>query len=81
MSRGLEREMQQVGPFFAMLKALRNNAKREGLHFGQDLVARTAIRKNAGEIRNLSDPATVFLALHFDLQLHVLNLVPSRAAA
>jgi hypothetical protein len=57
-------------PRFAVLQPLRENAKRHGLRTRHGLISRTSVRQDTGELGNLRDPATVFLLLSLDNQLH-----------
>ena len=53
-----------------MLKTVRHHAKSQGLNPGLSLGGRSAVRKYAGELRYLGDPATVSFAFELDSESH-----------
>jgi hypothetical protein len=55
---------------FAVLNALGQRPKRKDLCFRQGLVSIRTICEDARELRHFSQPATIFISLGLDAQLH-----------
>lgn len=59
-----------------MLKALGNDAKREGLHAGDGFIAVLAVAHHPCKRRHFGQPTAVILAFKFDRERHA-RTVPS----
>jgi hypothetical protein len=57
-----------LGNWFAVLKALRQNAKRKRLGFSHGLLSRLAVAHDAGKLRNFGDPATVYFLFNLNCE-------------
>jgi hypothetical protein len=58
-----------------MLEPLGQDAQRQGFGLGGGFIGRRTIGQHARKLRDLSDPAAVFLKLGFDAQIHATNVV------
>ena len=65
---------------FSMLKAIRNNSESESLNPGRGFFRRIAIDHDAGKVRYLGDPTTVFFLFQFDLICDHLATIIARIA-
>jgi hypothetical protein len=70
-SRGGERDIEQVGPCFAVLKPVGNDAEREGLDLGFSLLDGLPVSEDTGELDNFRDPAAVRFLLGFNEKRHL----------
>jgi len=58
----------QVNSWFAVLYTLGDDAKRQGLYFGNCLFASCAVYNDTRQVWNLCDPAPIIFLIHFDAQ-------------
>ena len=65
-----KRVAQEAGTFLTVFEAIGDDAKREGLDFGDHLIARRPVCHHSGQIDDLGDPAAVRLLFDLHAQRH-----------
>ena len=59
-----------MGATLAMFQTLRQHSQGQHFRFGHRLVGSGSVRKYTRELRHLSQPPTVFLALTLNVDVH-----------
>ena len=70
MLRGAKGDANEIWARFGVLETIGEDAKRESFRAGNGLIARLAIRENAGKVRHLGDPPAVLFALSLNREMH-----------
>ena len=78
MLTDVDADVERVRECLSVLETFHNDAERKRLDAGDCFITILPIAQHAGQSRNVSDPATVFLALELDREGHPRN-VPSAA--
>jgi hypothetical protein len=68
--RSAERHANEIRARFGMLQAIGQDTKGKRLCARDGLIARLSVSQDADEVRNLSDPAAVLLAISLDGEMH-----------
>lgn len=79
MSRGLERDVQELARRFLVFETLRQDSQSQCLHFRDGFRLVGAVAEHSIEVRNLSDPPAILLEFELDLKNHKSTL--ARGAA